>query len=1316
MSQSSSSTSPAEAPRQALGTASEPFRPATSLAVRLTLLVTAGVVFTAGLFTWLGYEYTRRVISAEIHQRLNAVGAGWQTILLNFVQQLEPQADLITSRTRLRWLLDQRRGGTWSEEAQDELARIVSDVRTAGQGRYTEVWVADARGKVVAATDPERIGRSYARTMAFREGSQRVWLDVPRPNSHGYQALVAAPAADAEGKLLGVVMFQVDVSTWARALAERRVQGSLGEVALAVKRRGRIRYLFRSSTQEVPPADDAAMSLALSGKTGFIQTKDPSGRPVLAVYRPLGYQDWGLVVQVGLEEAYAPLVRLRRVLVAVEAAVLVMGLLISYVLARRFTRPIRVLAEAAARVAGGDLRVHVDDRRSDELGALAAAFNRMTSELAASYELLEQRVAARTRELARSHEELRAQARVLETTLAERERAQRALLDAEARYHSLVESLPLAAWSKDLEGRFTFGNRLLSEFLGKPLEQIIGCTDLDFFPRELAEKYRRDDAAVVSQRCTFRDIERFRKSDGEELFIQVFKAPVFDASGQVIGTQGMAWDITALMRAEAALRQAKEDAEAANRAKNTFLANISHEIRTPMNGVLGMTELLLESNPSPEQREYLAIVKESAEALLDVINDILDFSKIEAGRFELVPAPFGLRDLVFDALRSLSPRAHRQGLDLACRIAPDVPDALVGDAGRLRQVLLNLAGNAVKFTDRGEVVVEVRPIGTAPGEVELQFEVRDTGIGIPLEKQQAIFVAFEQADSSTTRRFGGTGLGLAISSKLVEMMSGRIWVVSTPGKGSTFSFTARFTLQPDAEPPPYLRPEPQDAALLAGLPVLVVERQAATRRILIEMLRGWGLEPHAVETLPQALAACERAAVDRPFALALYGALGQPEGFATLRRLRRHSGCHGVIVLLEAFGQPAEIARCRELGVFAYLLKPVKEEDLYAAVLALAGGRALAGPAVALGQGLPSGRSLRVLLAEDSEVNRQVALGLLEKRGHTVVCACNGREAVELARGQAFDVILMDVQMPELDGFEAVQAIRRDEQALGRRVPVIAMTAHVMKGDRQRCLDAGMDGYVSKPVNPRELFAVVESLAGAAPRAVSTLVEASGSAVLPDVAGASPTASSLEPAAARAPHGVPGTRAGLAGTGPDSGKMVQVPLAVAEAPGTAEGSPPGETSSEAEHDQGGAAVMGDAAGVKPPAAAPVPCERPVPCEQPIDWELALRRVAGDRDLLRQVLEAFREEVPRRLDELRAALVAGDAKLVHHTAHTLKGAAASIAAARAVAAAWRLESLASQGTLTGSETIAAQVEAELVRVLEAVAELPPAAAAVSAMPS
>jgi len=1229
--------------------------------LRLTLLVTAGVVSTAGLFTWLGYVYTHRVMRAEIHQRLNAVAAGWQTMLLNFVRQLEPQADLITSRTRLRALLQQRRRGEWPAAAEEELQRIVGDIRAAGQGRYQEVWVVDAAGTAVAATSPARIGRSYAGSEAFRQGAQRFWLDVPRPHSSGYQARFAAPVRGEGGELLGVAMLAIDVSTWAKALAERRAAGSQGEVSLAVKRNGRIRYLFRSSTAEVRPADDVAMSRALAGQSGFVEARDASRRPVLAVYRPLGYEDWGLVVQVGRDEAYAPLARLRRLLVAVEAAVLATGLLISHVLARRFTRPIRALAEAAARVADGDLRVRVDDRRGDELGALAAAFNRMTAELAASYELLEQRVAERTRDLARSHEELRTQARVLEATLFERERAQRALLDAEARYHSLVESLPLAAWSKDLEGKFTFGNRLLCEFLGKPLDQIIGRTDLDFFPPELAEKYRRDDAAVVARRATFRDIERFRKSDGEEIFIQVFKAPVFDAAGQVIGTQGMAWDITALMRAEAALRQAKEEAEAANRAKNTFLANISHEIRTPMNGVLGMTELLLETHPSPEQREYLSIVKESAEALLDVISDILDFSKIEAGRFELVPAPFSLRDLVFDALRSLSPRAHRQGLDLACRILPEVPDSLVGDAGRLRQILLNLAGNAVKFTERGEVVVEVRPLAVSAAEVELQFEVRDTGIGIPPEKQQTIFVAFEQADSSTTRRFGGTGLGLAISSKLVEMMGGRIWVESVPGQGSTFRFTAHFAVQAEAEQPAHLCPAPRDAALLAGLPVLIVEPHAATRRILEEILRGWGVQPHAVATLPEALAACERAARNRPFALALFGALGQPEGLDTLRRLGSHAGCGGLIVLLEASGSPAETACCRELGVFASLLKPVKEEDLYASMLALAAGRELVYPSVNLGQTLPPSRSLRVLLAEDSEVNRQVAQGLLEKRGHTIVCASNGRQAVELARKQEFDVILMDVQMPELDGFQAVQAIRRDEHSLSRRVPVVAMTAHVMKGDRQRCLDAGMDGYVSKPVNPRELFAVVESLAGAAPRTAPAPPEsATGSAP--------PTPSFLGP-----------SRGGTAATPPAGSAAAKEP------------------------------ALADSAAVVGPAAT-------ADGEQPVDWELALRRVAGDHELLLQVLEAFREEVPRRLEELRTALAAGDAKLVHHTAHTLKGAAASIAAARAVAAAWRLESLASQGTLTGSDPIAAQVEAELIKVLQAAAQPPAPVDAASTLPS
>jgi CheY-like chemotaxis protein len=538
--------------------------------------------------------------------------------------------------------------------------------------------------------------------------------------------------------------------------------------------------------------------------------------------------------------------------------------------------------------------------------------------------------------------------------------------------------------------------------------------------------------------------------------------------------------------------------------------------------------------------------------------------------------------------------------------------------------------------------------------VELEFSVRDTGIGIPPEKQQSIFFAFEQADSSTTRRFGGTGLGLAISSKLVELMGGRIRVDSAPGMGSTFSFTARFGVQPEAEPPSYLCLAPHDAALLAGLPVLVVEGQAATRRILLEWLRGWGLQVHAAETLEQALAACDHAASQRPFALAVYGALGQPEGFATLRRLRRHAGCGAIVVLLEASGQPRDIARCRDLGVFAYLLKPVKEEDLYAAVLAVAAGRSLDHPAITLAQGPTAGRPLRVLLAEDSEVNRQVAVGLLEKRGHSVACVSNGREAVELARQEAFDVILMDVQMPELDGFAALEEIRRDEAGRGRRTPVVAMTAHVMKGDRQRCLDSGMDGFVSKPVNPRELFDVVESLAAAAARAGPVETRASGTA--PDT----PTA-------------------GASGTG----------------------RPPA--------DRGPAAAPGPA----PPVPAP---SSQTHCDQPVDWELALRRVAGDRELLRQVLEAFREEVPRRLEELRAALAAQDAPTVHHTAHTLKGAAASIAAARAVAAAWRLESLASQGTLTGSESIAAQVEAELGRVLQAVAEPPPAVAPAQPMPS
>jgi signal transduction histidine kinase/CheY-like chemotaxis protein/HPt (histidine-containing phosphotransfer) domain-containing protein len=542
------------------------------------------------------------------------------------------------------------------------------------------------------------------------------------------------------------------------------------------------------------------------------------------------------------------------------------------------------------------------------------------------------------------------------------------------------------------------------------------------------------------------------------------------------GIVSLRTDITALKRAQ-------EIAETASRAKSDFLANMSHEIRTPMNGILGLTDLLLDGELASEQRESLNLIKSSGDSLLTVINDILDFSKIEAGKLDLDPTTFFLRDTIGDTLKAAALRAHAKNLELTCDIPADVPDAVVGDVGRLRQVLTNLVWNAIKFTESGEVGVRAEQVADADGKLLIRFTVHDTGIGIPKEKQRAIFDAFTQADSSTTRRYGGTGLGLTISARLVTLMGGRIWVESEAGKGSAFHFDVRLERAVGSSIKPAMLP----LAKLHNVAVLVVDDNSTNRRVFADTLRHWEARPTCVDSGSAALAELRRAAAEgEPYPLILLDAMmPDMDGFTVAEHIAREPDLGGAaVMMLTSADRQGDAARCKSIGLAAYLVKPVKMAELQRVISwALGQDNSIGKPGQSKfftkKQITPQNtadfntRALKILLAEDNAVNQRVAVRLLQGYGHTVTVANHGGEAVAAMDRENFDLVLMDVQMPEMDGFEATRLIREKEASTGEHTTMVAMTAHAMKGDRERCLTAGLDEYLSKPVQREELLRIL---------------------------------------------------------------------------------------------------------------------------------------------------------------------------------------------------------------------------------------------------
>lgn len=635
--------------------------------------------------------------------------------------------------------------------------------------------------------------------------------------------------------------------------------------------------------------------------------------------------------------------------------------------------------------------------------------------------------------------------------------------------NTLLAHSPDLIYFKDSDSRFLRISDTLAQHLGaESAEALIQKSDSDVFEGDLSGEYLADEQRIMSSgKPMIAKDERQVSADGRTVWLSTTKAPLRTSDGEIVGIFGISRDITEV-------KKAKEAAEAANEAKSDFLANMSHEIRTPMNAIIGMTELALECDDPRTVNEYVGVVRESAEALLAIINQLLDFSKIEAGKLELESLDFDLREEIGSTMKSLGVRAHEKNLELTWHVTPDVSDWVQGDAMRLRQILINLVGNAIKFTDEGEVGLDVKIESQDESGMVLHFAVSDSGIGIPKQKHDRIFSAFEQADNSTTREYGGTGLGLAITSKIVEVMGGRVWLDSEIGKGSTFHF---------AIPLEYGRNQSKTLEQLPDLsdmPVLLVDDNQTNLRILQETLGSWGVDVHVATCAESAIQQLQDFAEHQsPLPLVISDVnMPKMDGFDLLRALRADPTlCEVAVILLTSGDRHGDVARSRELGVRSYLIKPAKQSELLKAILTIDDKQTWKAMDESEASALPLA-AIKILLAEDGVTNQKVALGALAKWGHDVTVANNGEEAVILWQANDYDVILMDIQMPVMNGLEATQRIRELETGTARHTPIIAMTAHAMKGDRATCLKAGMDDYLSKPVRRHELHRALLPFAG----------------------------------------------------------------------------------------------------------------------------------------------------------------------------------------------------------------------------------------------
>jgi two-component system, sensor histidine kinase and response regulator len=816
---------------------------------------------------------------------------------------------------------------------------------------------------------------------------------------------------------------------------------------------------------------------------------------------------------------------------------------------------------------------------------------------------------------------------------------ERKLVEAElTREKQFLETLnqnsPVAIVVLDNEGNIVSCNPAFEKLFGYAPSESIG-KNLDAL---VTTPETIKDAAAYTKQAMIGPVHGFgkrRKKDGQLVTVELHGVPVV-VNGEKIGTLAIYHDITELDKA-------RQEAEEANRTKSEFLANMSHEIRTPMNGVIGMLELALDTPLTSEQRDYLQTSLQSAESLLTLLNDILDFSKIEAGKLELDSINFSLRNAVEDVAYTLAKRAQEKGLEIACLIHPDLISNVRGDPGRVRQILVNLVGNAIKFTHHGEIIVQAEPVDETETHVRVHFAVQDTGIGIAPDRQSAIFDRFTQADGSTTRKYGGTGLGLTICKQLVEAMGGTIGLESTPGIGTTFWFEIDFVKQPSKKPETGpLTPGP---ANLLQARILIVDDNQINRVVLKKNVEALGCRVDAVTSGAKALEILRNAhRAGDPFHVVLLD-MQMPgmDGEQTARAIKSDPAVKDVkILILTSMGQRGDAARLEALGCSGYLLKPVKQQLLFDAIVAVLGQKEERNASLVTRHTVAEHRKLglRVLLAEDNPINQKLAVVLLQKAGYSVDAVENGKEALEKVQSNSYSAVLMDVQMPEVDGLEATHQIREWEKETGRHIPIIAMTAHAMQGDRERCLEAGMDDYVTKPLEPKVLFSALD-------RWIPTEQE----------------------------------------TEEDDVQDYSSPEDIFAA------------------DLDG--LFGEEESTALDESATVPAESLFTSytdTTPVNFDAALSRFDGDREFMMEMFKEYKEHLPARQDEIRAALQDEDASRLGRIAHNLKGISLNFSADAVAEIALKLEEVGKREDLRDAPGLVSQLDAEVRRLHDYLSEI------------